>query len=51
MGIISWIILGALAGWVASLIMRTDGSMGAVANIFVGFVCVFMGWLVMSLIW
>ena len=50
MGIISWIILGALAGWVASLIMKTDGSMGAVANIIVGIVGAFIGGLVMSLI-
>lgn len=36
MGIIVWIIFGALAGWIASLIMRTDAEQGAVMNIVVG---------------
>lgn len=46
MGIIAWIILGALAGWIASIIMKRDSSMGAVANIIVGIVGAFIGgWL------
>ena len=32
-GIIAWIILGALSGWIASIIMKKDNSMGAIANI------------------
>ncbi len=32
------ILVGALVGWVASLIMKTDAQMGAVANILVGIV-------------
>lgn len=38
MGIILWIVFGALAGWIASKIMGRDGSMGAIANIVVGVV-------------
>ena len=38
MGIILWIIFGALAGWVASKIMGRDSSMGALANIVVGII-------------
>ncbi len=38
MGIILWIIFGALAGWIASKIMGRDASMGALANIVVGIV-------------
>ena len=38
MGIILWIIFGALAGWIASKIMGRDSSMGALANIVVGIV-------------
>lgn len=37
----SWIILilvGALSGWLASLIMKTDAQQGAVANILIGIV-------------
>lgn len=36
MNIILWIVFGALAGWIASLIMGADERMGAVANIVVG---------------
>ncbi|HVE80906.1 MAG TPA: GlsB/YeaQ/YmgE family stress response membrane protein [Candidatus Dormibacteraeota bacterium] len=43
MGIITWIILGALAGWIASLIMRTDAEQGALGNIIVGIVGAFLG--------
>lgn len=50
MGIISWIILGTLAGWIASKIMKTDHSMGAVANIIVGIIGAFIGGLVVSLV-
>lgn len=50
MGILSWIILGALAGWVASMIMGKNSSMGAFANIAVGIIGAFIGGFVMSLI-
>ncbi len=49
MGILSWIVLGALAGWVASMIMGKNGSMGAIANIAVGIIGAFIGGFVMSL--
>ena len=47
--IIVWIIVGALAGWIASMVMRRDGSMGAVANIIVGIIGAFVGGWVVSL--
>ncbi len=43
MGLILWIIFGALVGWIASLIMRTDAEQGAVANIIVGIVGALIG--------
>ena len=46
MGIISWIILGALAGWIASKIMNTDEEQGAIANIVVGIIGAFIGGLI-----
>lgn len=49
MSIIAWIIVGALAGWVASMIMKTDASMGALANIVVGIIGAFIGGWVVSL--
>jgi uncharacterized membrane protein YeaQ/YmgE (transglycosylase-associated protein family) len=46
MGIIIWIIFGALAGWIASLIMKTDAQQGLILNIIVGIVgAVIGGWL------
>jgi len=36
MGIIATLILGGLAGWIASKIMKTDAQMGVVANVLVG---------------
>ncbi len=50
MGIILWIIFGALVGWVASLIMKTDAEQGAVLNIVVGIVgAVIGGWFMNAL--
>lgn len=49
MGFISWIILGGLAGWVASMIAKTDGSMGILANVAVGIIGAFIGGFVFSL--
>ena len=41
--IIVWLIVGALAGWIASMIMKTDAEMGALANIVVGVIGAFLG--------
>lgn len=41
--IILWIILGAAAGWIASIVMKRDGQMGAMANIVVGIVGAVLG--------
>lgn len=32
------IIVGAIAGWIASIIMKKNNSMGAIANIIVGLI-------------
>jgi len=45
MEIILWIIFGALVGWIASLIMKTDGQQGAILNIVIGILgAVIGGW-------
>ena len=36
LGIISWIIIGGLAGWIASKFMKTDAQQGILLNIVVG---------------
>ncbi|MCA9916641.1 MAG: GlsB/YeaQ/YmgE family stress response membrane protein [Anaerolineales bacterium] len=41
--VILWIILGAAAGWIASMIMKRDAQMGAMANIIVGIVGAVLG--------
>lgn len=47
MSIIIWILVGALAGWIASMIMKTDAQMGALANIITGIVGALLGgWVV-----
>ncbi len=46
--IIFWVLLGALAGWIASMIMGRDASMGAGANIVVGIVGAVIGGLIMN---
>lgn len=43
MGIIGWIIIGGLAGWIASKIMKTDKNQGLLANIIVGVIGGFLG--------
>lgn len=50
MGIISWIIFGALAGWVASMIAGTNREQGWLENIIVGIVGAFLGGFLFSLL-
>ena len=46
MDILLWIVFGAAVGWVASLLMRTDGQQGIVLNVIVGIVgAVIRGWI------
>ena len=49
MGLLSWIILGGIAGWIASMVMGTDKSMGVLANIFVGVIGALIGGFIVSL--
>ncbi len=50
MGIIGWLIIGSLAGWIASKITGNDKKMGAGKNIIVGVIGGFIGGLTMNLI-
>ena len=50
MGIISWIIFGALAGWVASMLVGTNREQGWLANIVVGIVGAFVGGILWGLL-
>ncbi len=48
--IILWVILGGVAGWIASMIMKTDAEMGAIANIVVGIVGAVLGGFLLNLV-
>ncbi len=48
MGVILWIIFGALVGWVASIIMNTNAQQGTILNIIVGIVGATIGGWIMS---
>jgi uncharacterized membrane protein YeaQ/YmgE (transglycosylase-associated protein family) len=50
LGIISWIIFGALAGWVASMIAVTNREQGWLENIIVGIIGAFVGGLLFGLL-
>lgn len=48
--IIAWIIFGALAGWIASIIMGTNAQQGALGNIVVGIIGAFIGGFIVRLL-
>jgi uncharacterized membrane protein YeaQ/YmgE (transglycosylase-associated protein family) len=51
MNFVLWLIVGGIVGWLASLIMRTDGQQGTLLNVVVGIVGAFIGgWLISPLI-
>ena len=48
MGIIIWLVVGGVVGWLASLIMARDGQQGILLNIVVGIVGAFLGGLILN---
>ncbi|CCW16876.1 Transglycosylase associated protein [Sphingobium indicum BiD32] len=48
MGIIMWLIVGGIIGWLASMVMRTDAQQGILLNIVVGIVGAFIGGMIFS---
>lgn len=49
-GIIVWIVVGGLAGWVASKIVGTDKSQGLLGNIVVGILGALVGGFLVQLL-
>jgi uncharacterized membrane protein YeaQ/YmgE (transglycosylase-associated protein family) len=43
MGILAWIILGGIAGWIASMVMSTDDQQGIFLNVVVGIIGALLG--------
>lgn len=51
MNIVVWLVIGGLIGWIASVVMRTDGQQGILLNVIVGVVgAVLGGWLLSPLV-
>lgn len=51
MNFIIWLVIGGVIGWLASLVMKTDGQQGIFLNIVVGIVGAFLGgWLISPLV-
>jgi len=51
MNIITWLVVGGLIGWVASMIMRTDAQQGIFLNVVVGIIGAALGgWFLSPLI-
>ena len=50
MGIILWIIFGAIAGWIASVVMKTNSSQGTIADIVLGIIGAVVGGFLMGLV-
>jgi uncharacterized membrane protein YeaQ/YmgE (transglycosylase-associated protein family) len=43
MNFIIWLLIGALVGWLASMVMNTDARQGALLNIVVGIIGAMIG--------
>ncbi|WP_025294125.1 GlsB/YeaQ/YmgE family stress response membrane protein [Sphingomonas sanxanigenens] len=48
MGILIWLVVGGVVGWLASIIMRTNAQQGIVLNVVVGIVGAFLGGLIFA---
>jgi uncharacterized membrane protein YeaQ/YmgE (transglycosylase-associated protein family) len=48
MSFISWIVVGGVLGWIASMIMKTNEQQGIILNIIVGIVGAFLGGLLLA---
>jgi uncharacterized membrane protein YeaQ/YmgE (transglycosylase-associated protein family) len=48
MSIIAWIIVGGIAGWLASMVMQTNNRQGCLMDIIIGVIGAFIGGFVMS---
>jgi len=50
MGIVLWIVFGAFAGWIASVVMKTDSSQGIMTDVVMGVVGAVVGGFLMGLV-
>ena len=45
-GIIVWLVVGGIIGWLASILMRTDAQQGVLMNVVVGIIGAVIGGLI-----
>lgn len=50
MGLLLWIMFGALVGWIASLVMKTSSQQGIILDIVVGIIGAVIGGYIMSIL-
>lgn len=51
MNLIIWLVVGGVIGWLASILMKTDGQQGLIMNVVVGIVgAVLGGWFISPLV-
>lgn len=48
LGLIMWLVIGGVIGWLASIVMRTDGQQGILLNIVVGIIGAFIAGLIFT---
>jgi len=49
-GLLAWIVFGAIAGWLASIVAGTSRQQGCLTDIIVGIVGAFVGGLIMQFV-
>ena len=51
MNFLFWLIMGGIIGWLASIVMKTDGQQGLFLNVVVGIVGAMLGgWLISPMV-
>lgn len=51
MNVLLWLVVGGVIGWLASMLMKTDGQQGVVLNVIVGIVgAMLAGWFISPLL-
>lgn len=50
MGFLAFLVLGGIAGWIASIVMKTSESQGLLGNVVIGVIGAYLGSFLFSLI-
>ena len=51
MGIISWIVVGAIAGWLAGMLVKVDESFGMIGKVVLGIIGAVVGGFIAGNVW